>query len=393
MRAVRRTRGIPNRRFSFAQANNAHVSAQETLIARVGAAGKLGPSRSVARSYLVLQVVKQWDPTGLDPRARRIVAALSGPTSFASLNAEAAREAYRRSRAPYLWPLDEVAEARDLDAGASAPPMRLFRSLARAPRFLPQSYVFLHGGGWTLGDLTTYEPLCRRLARVLRADVVWVDYRVAPEHPFPAALDDALGACRWLFANGARFGLDPGNIGVIGDSAGANLAAVAATLNANGELGAKFAAQILIYPCLDLTRRHRSHSDLAEGFLLTKAVYDWYVGNYLAGHDAEDPRVSPLLKPDLSGVAPTVVLHAGFDPLRDEAIAYVARLRRAGVPVKEIAFADMIHGFVNMGAALPQAGDALNCIDAALQALLAARSRARDASQTVGASTGPDASR
>ncbi|MGA2493815.1 MAG: alpha/beta hydrolase [Roseiarcus sp.] len=338
----------------------------------------------------MLQIVRRNDSTGLDRRAGRIVAALSRPTNFATLDAETAREAFRRSRAPYLWPLDEVAEVRDLEAGPGAPPMRLFRSLARAPGHLPQTYVFLHGGGWTLGDLSTYEPLCRRLTRVLRADVLWVDYRLAPEHPFPAALDDALAACRWLFSHGEAPGLDPDNVGVIGDSAGANLAAVAATLNANGELGAKFAAQILIYPCLDLTRRHRSHVDLAKGFLLTKALYDWYVGNYLAGHDARDPRVSPLFAPDLSGLAPAVILHAGFDPLRDEAIAYVARLRRARVPVIEIAFADMIHGFVNMGAALPQAGDAIDCVAAALQALLASRPRSPHATRRVGASIAAD---
>jgi acetyl esterase len=321
----------------------------------------------------LLQIVRRNDSSGLDRRAGRIVAALSESTNFATLDAEAARETFRRSRAPYLWPLDEVADVRDLEVGPDAPPMRLFRSLARAPGLLPLTYVFLHGGGWTLGDLSTYEPLCRRLTRVLRADVLWVGYRLAPEHPFPAALDDALAACRWVFSHGAALGLDPHKVGVIGDSAGANLAAVAATLNANGELGAKFAAQILIYPCLDLTRRHRSHVAFAKGFLLTKALYDWYVGNYLAGHDARDTRASPFLTPDLSGLAPTVILHAGFDPLRDEAIAYVARLRRARVPVVEIAFADMIHGFVNMGAALPQAGDALDCIASASQGLLACR--------------------
>ena len=266
------------------------------------------------------------------------------------------------------------------------------RSLARRA-LLPQTYVFLHGGGWTLGDLSTYEPLCRRLTRVLRADVLWVDYRLAPEHPFPAALDDALAACRWLFADAAKLGLDPDGIGVIGDSAGANLAAVAATLNANGELGAKFAAQVLIYPCLDLTRRHRSHVDLAKGFLLTEALYDWYVGNYLAGHDARDPRVSPFLTPDLSGLAPTVVLHAGFDPLRDEAIAYVARLRRARVPVIEIAFADMIHGFVNMGAALPQAGDAVDCVACGFAGFAGSRLRSPHAPQRFGASIAADAAR
>jgi acetyl esterase len=343
------------------------------LIVHIDAMVRLARARGVAGSSVVLQIARRNDSIGLDRRAARIIAALSQPTNFATLDVETAREAFRRSRAPYLWPLDEVADVRDLDAGAGAPPMRLFRSLARASGLPPQTYVFLHGGGWTLGDLSTYEPLCRRLTRVLRADVLWVDYRLAPEHPFPAALDDALAACRWLFSHGAALGLDPDNVGVIGDSAGANLAAVAAALNINGELGAKFAAQILICPCLDLTRRHRSHVDLAEGFLLTKALYDWYVGNYLAGHDARDPRVSPFLTPDLSGLAPTVVLHAGFDPLRDEAVAYVARLRRAGVPMIEIAFADMIHGFLNLGAALPQAGDAIDCVAAALQALLASR--------------------
>jgi acetyl esterase len=342
---------------------------------------------------VVLQIVRRNDSTGLDRRANRIVAALSQPTNFATLDAETAREAFRRSRAPYLWPLDEVADVRDLEAGPGAPPMRLFRPLAREPGLSPPTYVFLHGGGWTLGDLSTYEPLCRRLTRVLRADVLWVDYRLAPEHPFPAALDDALAACRWLFANAAKLGLDPDAIGVIGDSAGANLAAVAATLNVNGELGAKFAAQVLIYPCLDLTRDHRSHVDLAKNFLLTKALYDWYVGNYLAGHDARDPRVSPFLAPDLSGLAPTVVLHAGFDPLRDEAMAYVARLRRARVPVIEIAFADMIHGFLNMGAALPQAGDAVDCVAAALQALLASRPRSPHATRRAGVSVAADAAR
>jgi acetyl esterase len=157
----------------------------------------------------VLQIVRRNDSTGLDRRANRIVAALSQPTNFATLDAETAREAFRRSRAPYLWPLDEVADVRDLEAGPGAPPMRLFRSLAREPGLSPPTYVFLHGGGWTLGDLSTYEPLCRRLTRVLRADVLWVDYRLAPEHPFPAALDDALAACRWLFAHGAALGLDP----------------------------------------------------------------------------------------------------------------------------------------------------------------------------------------
>ena len=255
--------------------------------------------------------------------------------------------------------------------------MRLLRPKMESVSTLP-TYLFLHGGGWTVGDFATYEPLCRRLARVLPANIVWVDYRLAPEHPFPAPLDDALAACRRLFAHADDLGVDPARIGVIGDSAGANLAAVVALLNADGRLGQRFVAQILVYPALDLERSQPSHVEFAEGFLLTAALYGWYVDNYLAGYDPRNSLVSPLSADDLSGAAPAVVLHAGFDPLRDEAIAYAGKLRRHGVPVREIAFADMIHGFLNMGGALPQADDALACIRSALQSLDApARPRAR----------------
>jgi acetyl esterase len=318
----------------------------------------------------LLRLVKPTNSIGLDPRARRIVEELSDRTDLSTLTAPEARRAYRESRTPYLWPLDEVAQVVNFDRSARVPALRLFRPLAQGPGGLRQTFVFLHGGGWTVGDLWTYEPLCRRLARVLQANILWVEYRLAPEHPFPAPLDDVLAACRWLFENASALGLDPANVGLIGDSAGANLAAVAAVLNREGRLGARFAAQVLIYPCLDLTRAHPSHAEFADGFLLTAAVYDWYIENYLSGHDPRDPTISPLLAEDVSGLAPAIVLHAGFDPLRDEAIAYCAKLRRSGIPVKALAFADMIHGFLTMGGALSQAGDALGCILSALQSIM-----------------------
>jgi acetyl esterase len=318
----------------------------------------------------LLRIVKPTNSIGLDPRARRIVEELFDRTNLSTLTAPEARRAYRESRAPYLWPLDEVAEVVDFDASAGVPALRLFRPLAQRAGGLPQTFVFLHGGGWTVGDLSTYEPLCRRLTRVLQANILWVEYRLAPEHPFPAPLDDVLEACGWLFKNASALGLDPTRVGLIGDSAGANLAAVAAIFNCEGSLGARFAAQVLIYPCLDLTRAHPSHAELADGFLLTAVVYDWYVENYLSGHDPRDPSVSPLLAENVSGLPPAVVLHAGFDPLRDEAIAYCAKLRRSGIHVKELAFADMIHGFLTMGGALSQAGDALGCIRSALHSIM-----------------------
>ena len=317
----------------------------------------------------MLQIVKTTDAVGLDRRARRVIDSLPALANFSKLSAATARKTYASSRTPYLWPLDEVAEIVDIAAAGDVPPLRLFRPALRGAVGPAETYLFLHGGGWTVGDLATYEPLCRRLAHVLRADILWVDYRLAPEHPFPAPLDDTLAACRWIFANAASLGLDATRIGLIGDSSGGNLAAVAALLNRRGELGEKFAAQVLIYPCLDLTRSHPSHQDFADGFLLTGALYRWYVENYLRDRDSEDPLVSPLLADDLAGAAPAVIVHAGFNPLRDEAIAYVGKLRRAGVVAKEIAFADMIHGFLTMGGVLPQAGDALACIRAALEAL------------------------
>jgi acetyl esterase len=318
---------------------------------------------------MLLRIVRQPDSVGLDPSARRIVEALSARPNLLTLSAPDARRVYRESRGPYLWPLDEVAEIHDFGGNAGIPPLRLFRPIVNGFSGPRRTYVFLHGGGWTVGDLSTYEPLCRRLAWVLGANILWVEYRLAPEHPFPAPLDDALAACEWLFENTAALGLDPAGVGLIGDSAGANLAAVAAIQNRDGRLGGRFVAQVLIYPCLDLTRAHPSHAQLADGFLLTAAVYKSYIKNYLAGHDPRDPDVSPLHAEDVSGVAPAIVLHAGFDPLRDEAIAYCAKLRRSGSLVRELAFTDMIHGFLTMGGALTQANDALGCIRSALQSI------------------------
>jgi len=318
---------------------------------------------------MALQIPELDMPTGLESRARRIVEALRVGVDFSSISAASARAYCRDSRAPYIWPLDEVAEIIDLPADGGAPSARLFRSTDSDPQGRLPTYVFLHGGGWTVGDLATYEPLCRRLARVLPAHILWVEYRLAPEHPFPAPLDDTLAACRWLFAHARDFGLDPHQIGIMGDSAGANLAASAALINRDGRLGGRFLAQILLYPALDLERSEPSHILFAEGFLLTAALYGWYVDNYLAGHDPRDPLVSPLLAENLAGAAPAIVLHAGFDPLRDEAIAYAGKLKRHGVPVKEIAFADMMHGFLNFGGYLPQADDALAFIRSALRSL------------------------
>ncbi|MFO1033301.1 MAG: alpha/beta hydrolase [Hyphomicrobiales bacterium] len=310
----------------------------------------------------------------LDPLAAHIIRSLSSRLPPASATPAAIRQHYAESRRPLLGPLLAVAGTETLSQKETGgPALTIYRPLPAEGKPRPQTFLFLHGGGWTVGDLETYDALCRRLCSRLNANIVFAEYRLAPEHPFPAPLLDAEKACRFVFANAFRLGINPERVGVLGDSAGANLAAVLALRNKKGIFGGTFHAQVLIYPCLDLTCAEPSHTQLAEGYLLTRELYRWYVDNYLRGHDARDWHVSPLFARNLAGLAPSVVLHAGFDPLRDEAKAYVQRLREAKVPVKEISFPDMMHGFINMAGALEQADLAVLCIRASLHTLLSNR--------------------
>jgi acetyl esterase len=216
------------------------------------------------------------------------------------------------------------------------------------PRCVRPLIVYYHGGGWVVGDLDTHDGVCRFLAREVDACVLAVDYRLAPEHKFPAAADDAAAAFRWAVAQATALGCDPARIAVAGDSAGGNLAAVV-SLATTREGSVCPAAQLLIYPATDLLNRHPSYRLFAEGFFLTAAEMDWYTGHYLPTRDAaRDPRASPLLAPDLSGLPPAVILTAGFDPLRDEGEAYAKHLEDAGVRVWLRRYAGLIHGFCNM---------------------------------------------
>lgn len=220
--------------------------------------------------------------------------------------------------------------------------------------------VFYHGGGFTYGDLDTHDGVCRILCRHGGVHVLAVDYRLAPEHQFPAAVDDAYMALRWAFANAHRLGADPRRVGVGGDSAGGNLAAVVSQLAAR-DGGPAPALQLLIYPATDMTTRHRSRELFGEGFLLTDREMDWYTDNYLgtARTSASDPRASPLLAEDLSGLAPAFVVTAAFDPLRDEGEAYAHALDQAGTPVTLRRVPGFIHGFINAAGVSRTARDAL----------------------------------
>jgi acetyl esterase len=209
--------------------------------------------------------------------------------------------------------------------------------------------VFYHGGGWTIGDLDTHDALCRLTCRDADVHVLSIDYRLAPEHPAPAAVDDAYAAFRWAHENAGNLGAIPDKVVVGGDSAGGNLAAVVSQLaHADGE--ALPVLQWLIYPRTDFTAQTRSLSLFAEGFLLTKHDMDWFETQYLGDSDLEptDPRISPLLADSLSGLPPALIATAGFDPLRDEGDRYAAALRDAGTPVDLRSSGSLTHGFASL---------------------------------------------
>jgi acetyl esterase/lipase len=210
--------------------------------------------------------------------------------------------------------------------------------------------VYFHGGYWMLGGLDTHDGVCRFLAVNAAAAVLSVDYRLAPEHPFPAAVEDAFAAYRWANVEHARLGVDPARIGVAGDSAGGNLAAAVSRLAREDGAGPP-AMQVLLYPVVDAASQRPSRDLFADGFLLTKADIEWLERQYLPeGAGREDPRVALLNAPDLSGLPPAYIATAGFDPLRDEGEAYAAALREAGVAVSLRRHPGLIHGFANMTA-------------------------------------------
>ena len=286
--------------------------------------------------------------------------------AFETVGAAEARLLYlagRKVLAPEPMP---VAEARDLTApGPEGPiPLRLYRPSADA--VLPV-LVFFHGGGWVVGDIETHDTVCRHLANRAECAVVSVDYRLAPEHKFPAAVDDAYAATAWVADNPAVLGADPARLAVGGDSAGGNLAA-AVSLMARDASAPRICYQLLIYPATDAAMRHESIARFAEGYVLTRSTMRWFYEQYLRSpDDAADWRVSPLVAPDLAGLPPALVMTAGYDPLCDEGDAYAERLAGAGVPVEHRRFPGQIHGFVTNGKIIRAAEAALDEAAAALK--------------------------
>jgi len=319
------------------------------------------------------------DRAQLDPQARALIerAAASGAPPLHELGAPEARRAYRESRAALAaapLPLEEI---RELSIPGPAAPMRarLYRPRAAATPLPGMAYF--HGGGFVYGDLDTHDGVCRGIAHSASCAVVSVDYRLAPEHRFPAAVEDAVAATRWISANASALGMDAERLVVAGDSAGGNLAAVVA-LAAREAGGPKIAMQVLVYPVTDFAAESESVARFREGYLLTRASLRWVKRTYLRDdRDAQDWRASPLRSRDFSGLPPAYVITAGFDPLRDEGRAYAERLMQAGTPATLECFEGQVHGFLVMGGAIAAAGHAIQRIGQMLRMRFGTQPRVR----------------
>jgi acetyl esterase len=244
-------------------------------------------------------------------------------------------------------------------------PIRVYSP--EGPGELP-ALVYFHGGGWVVCDVNTHDTVCRRIARRAGAVVVSVDYRLSPEHKFPAALEDCYTATLWVSANAGRLGVDARRVAVGGDSAGGNLAAVV-SMRCRDENGPALALQVLVYPVTNMASFDTpSYREFAEGYNLTRAEMEYFRAHYLGQEeDSRHPHVSPLLAPDLHGLPRALVITAECDVLRDEGEAYASRLKQAGVPVTCTRYAGMIHPFFSMPGLLRQARDAIGEVAAAVR--------------------------
>ena len=291
----------------------------------------------------------------LHPQARMVcdLIVASGRPPIETQTPAEARAAYLASRKVLQPDADDVAEVRELAAPGPAGriPLRLYRGKGCTGDALQPALVYFHGGGWVIGDLESHDQVCRAIANATPLIVVAVDYRLAPEHKFPGAVEDALAATRWLAEHAPGIGIDSGRLAVGGDSAGGNLAAVVAL--ADRQSDPRIRVQLLIYPCTDMgpgACERASWKRHAAQLPLTRAGTDWFIAHYLNGEaEKADWRASPLRAKSFAGAPPALVITAEFDPLCDEGEAYADALKRAGVSVVLERFPGQIHGFLAMG--------------------------------------------
>ncbi|AMX91810.1 lipase [Mesorhizobium ciceri] len=298
----------------------------------------------------------------LDPDALRVLdmARAAGGKPFETGSVAAARAAYNASFPTLQGEHEPVATTfeQQIDGPNGPIAVRIHRGIDALPSGAP-ALLYLHGGGWVIGNLDSHDEICRLMANLGNAVIVCPDYRLAPEHKFPAGLEDCLATLRFMAENAVDLGIDKVRIGVAGDSAGGNLAAVLALLARDG-LAPPLATQILIYPNTDARQTSDSYRRFGDGFGLTATTMAWFRDHYVRTPDnIMDWRVSPLLAPDLAGVAPAFVALAGCDILADEGAAYAARLQAAGVPMILRQWPGQIHGFVSMGRHIPAARQAV----------------------------------
>jgi acetyl esterase len=313
-------------------------------------------------------------PVVLDPDAAAVYKAFqeAGRPPYETVGATKAREFYLAARAVTNPEPPQVESAKPLaiPAAHGAIPGRFYTpKKLRKRNDLSPCLVFYHGGGWVIGDLESHDVVCRKLAHEGELIVISIDYRLAPEHKFPAAIDDAFTALKWIASNAKGFGIDAARLMVGGDSAGGNLAAVVALAARDGN-GPKLAGQLLIYPATDFAMTHPSHSEPETSILLTHTVIKWFKDQYLRGlDDVDNWQASPARAATFAGLPPAYLLTAGADPLRDEGDEYAERLRQAGVPVTYKHFPGQFHGFFTMGKLLQQANVAASDMAAWLKAL------------------------
>jgi acetyl esterase len=313
-------------------------------------------------------------PVILDPDAAAVFKAYqeAGRPPYETVTPDEARRLYLAGRVvsnpepPEL----ESAEPLSIPTPHGAIPARIYTpKQLRKSNGLAPALVFFHGGGFVIGDLDSHDVVCRQLAHEGELIVLSVDYRLAPEHKYPAAIDDSIVATNWIADNAKALGIDAARLTVGGDSAGGNLAAVVAIAARDGK-GPALAGQVLIYPATDLAMAHPSHREPDTSLLLTHSVIKWFVNHYVGDADINDWKASPARAKTLAGLPPAYVLTAGGDPLRDEGDEYARRLKEAGVPVTYRHFPGQFHGFFTMGKLLPQANVAASEIGAWLRALI-----------------------
>ena len=310
----------------------------------------------------------QTDVMPVDPAIQQVldgVAAMPGATALEEMSPSEVRSLMDQMAAIFSGPEVDT-EDRTIPGPSGDIPVRIYRPEGDGP--FPV-VVFFHGGGFVIGSIASHDAICRSLCQKSGAVFISVEYRLAPEHPFPAAPEDCYAATMWVSEHGAELGVNPSRLAVVGDSAGGNLAAVVC-LMAKERGGPPIAFQALVYPVTDHVET-ASRAANAEGYLLTTAAMDWFIDHYADDEARKNPWCAPLRAMDLGGLPSALVVTAEYDPLRDEGEAYGRRLQEASVPVSVSRYEGMVHGFLSMTALVPKAVDAEDEVAQALRRMLA----------------------